>query len=155
MKTLLFLFLIFVCGCNATHIQGTELRLEMNAPQQAVLFVVRNDEVSYGGGLHAVENTTTWHGSMNDSQKTLYDKYISMLDTSHGFTQEGVGKYTICIKKDFEQKKLVLPLTDKTATKMYDLLMKVADARLNATLDALPKPSVDALLQNRGLGETQ
>ena len=120
-----------------------------------MLFVVHNDEVSYAGGLNAVKNKTTWHGSMNDSQKTLYDKYISMLDTSRDFTQEGIGKYTICIKKDFEEKKLVLPLTDKAATKVYDLLMQVADVRFKATLDALPKPSVDAMLQNRGLGESK
>lgn len=146
---------MFVCSCQRQPLQGTHLRLEMNAPQQAVLFVVCNDEVSYGGGLNAIENKMTWRGSMNATQKALFDKYISMLDTSSSFTQDGVGNYTICLKRDIEENKIVLPLTDTTATDVYDLLLTVADSRFNATLDALPKPSVDAMLQNRGLGEEQ
>ena len=97
MKFPLIVCVVLMLGCQQQSVQGTHFRLEMNAQQQVVLFVVRNNEVSYGGGLNAIENKTTWDGSMNSKQRALFDKYISTLDISHGFIQEGVGKYSICI----------------------------------------------------------
>ncbi len=155
MKFPLIVCVVLMLGCQQQSVQGTHFRLEMNAQQQVVLFVVRNNEVSYGGGLNAIENKTTWDGSMNSKQRALFDKYISTLDISHGFIQEGVGKYSICIQRGFEENKIVLPLTDSNATNVYDLLLEVAEARFDETLDTLPKPSVDAMLQNRGLGKNK
>ncbi|MDP6693678.1 MAG: hypothetical protein QF444_05055 [Phycisphaerales bacterium] len=131
----------------------------MNAPQQAVLFVVRNDEVSYGGGLNAVENKTTWHGSMTPRQRELFDTLISNSNwwvyKADGYIGEGVGRFSIRIREGVKENKFVLPLTDPTATSVYELLLKIAKSRFDTTINALPKPSVDEMLQNRGLGENE
>ncbi len=154
MKVIAFVCFILAFGCQQA-VQGTYVRFEMKAPQQAVLFIVHNDEVSYGGGLNAIDNVTSWHGSMTTEQRGKFDLLIvkwSQRNASSA-TRKGVGKYKIRLQEGTDDETFELPLTDTTATKVYDLLMSVADARFKATLDALPQPSVDAMLQNRGLGE--
>jgi|TARA_B100000809_G_C14702212_1_gene374596 hypothetical protein len=154
MKVIAFVCFVIAFGCQPS-IQGTRLRLEMTASQQAVLFVVHDDEVSYGGGLNAVKNKTTWHGSMTLEQREEFSSLLTKwkLKRTNNSLGEGVGKYNIRLREGSSDETFELPLTDTNATKVYDLLMKVADSRFNETLDALAKPSVDAMLQNRGLGE--
>jgi hypothetical protein len=127
----------------------------MSAPQQNVLFLVHDREVSYGGGLNAVENKTTWHGQMSDEQHGTFTSLISTWEKAGKFRvcAKGSAKYIVRLREGSDDRTFELPRTDHTATQVYTLLMKVADARFKTTLDALPKPSVDALLQNRGLGE--
>jgi len=155
MKLILFVF-IFLASCQ-TSVQETRLRFEMRAPQQDVLFLVHELEVSYGGGLNAVENKTTWHGSMTTEHGSTFTDLVSKwaIVGKSSSISKGVGKYIIRLREGAVDNTFELPLTDTTATKVYGLLMKVADARFNETLDALPKPSVDAMLQNRGLGENE
>ena len=157
MKCTLLICLVCAFGCQQTAVTGTHLRLEMTAPHQAVLFLVDDEGVSYGGGLSAIENKTTWHGAMTGEQQSTFDVLIS---ESNWLTMEsrepagdGIGSYRIHIRSGTIDNKLVLPLEDIAATSVYDLLQQVADIRLQAALDALPKPSVDAMLQNRELGE--
>lgn len=154
---LFFLFLLLLVSCKAT-VQGTRLRIEMNAPQQAVLLIV-NDKgvISYGGGLNAIENKTTWQGTMTPEQHAEFTSLLSTwnLGNTKESVGEGVGKYTVRLQEGSKDDLVELPLTDTTATHVYALLMDVADKRFNETLDALPKPSVDAMLQNRGLGENK
>lgn len=157
MKWTSLIFLVCTFGCQQPAVTGTHLRLEMTAPHQAVLFLVDDDGVSYGGGLSAIENKTTWHGAMTGEQQSIFDALIS---ESNWLTMkfrepasEGNAGYRIRIQSGTIDNKLVLPLEDIAATSVYDLLQQVADIRLKAALDALPKPSVDAMLQNRGLGE--
>jgi hypothetical protein len=154
MRVIAFVCFVIAFGCQQV-VQGTHLRFEMNAPQQAVLFIVHDDEVSYGGGLHAIDNTTSWQGSMTTEQRTEFDSLIVKWSQRNvnSSTGEGAGKYKIRLQEGTDDETFELPLTDTTATEVYDLLMRVADSRFKATLDALPKPSVDAMLQNRGLGE--
>ena len=158
MKSIAFLCFICAFGCGQTAVQGTHLQLEMIAPQQAVLFLVNGDgEVSYGGGLNAIEGKTTWHGAMNVEQQNTFDALISASSWLSRKSWEpigkGVGKYKIRIRNGTIDNKLILPLANHDANTVYKLLQSVADKRFQATLDALPKPSVDAMLQNRGLGE--
>ena len=157
MNSIAFLCVIFSLGCQQTIVQGTRLRLEMIAPQQAVLFLVHDDEVSYGGGLNAVENKTTWHGSMTATQYIKFTALITKwrLEKTNKFEGKGIGKFKIRLRERLEDNSFQRLLTDTTASDMYDLLMTVADKRFDKILDALPKPSVDAMLQNRGLGEEQ
>ena len=156
MKVVAGLCAVLALGCQQTSLQGTHLRLEMSAPQQDVLFLVDDTKVSYGGGLNAVENKTTWHGSMTAKQHSTFTDLVSKWGTiGKSAISKGVGKYKIRLQEDSLDRTFELPLTDTTATKVYGLLMKVADARFKTTLDALPKPSVDAMLQNRGLGKEQ
>jgi hypothetical protein len=154
----LFLLFFMICGGCQSVVQGTHLRLEMNAPQQAVLFLANSEgDVSYGGGLNAIEDKTTWHGRMTPEERGEFALLISKWNSKRKNNSfgDGVGKYRLRVREGSTEKKFELPLTDTTATKVYDLLMHVADARFNETLNALPKPSVEAMLQNRGLGETR
>jgi len=157
MKCTLPVFLVCAFGCQQTAVTGTHLRLKMTAPHQAVLFLVVDDDVSYGGGLSAVENKTTWHGAMTGEQQSTFEALISesnwLTMKSVESEGEGIGSYNISIRNGTIHHKLVLPLEDTVATSIYDLLHTVADTRFQAALEALPKPSVDAMLQNRGLGE--
>ena len=77
MKCTLLICLVCAFGCQQTAVTGTHLRLEMTAPYQAVLFLVDDEGVSYGGGLSAIENKTTWHGAMTGEQQSTFDVLIS------------------------------------------------------------------------------
>lgn len=157
MKWTSLIFLASAFGCQQPAVTGTHLRLEMTAPHQAVLFLVDEDGVSYGGGLSAIENKTTWHGVMTVDQQSTFNTLISKSNwLTMKFREpasEVNGCYRLRIRRGTIDNKLVLPLEDTAATSVYDLLQQVADKRVQAALDALPKPSVDAMLQNRGLGE--
>lgn len=157
MRIVAVVCVVIAFGCHQKAVQGTHLRLEMSAPQQAVLFIVHDEKVSYGGGLSAVENKTTWHGTMSPAQQDEFNAFVGKwrIGQQNKSIGEGVGKYNIRLREGSTDKSFELQRSDITATKVYNLLMTVADVRFNETLDALRKPSVDAMLQNRGLGENK
>ena len=43
----------------------------------------------------------------------------------------------------------LLPLSDKSATTMFKFLQTIALARLDPTLNALPKPSMDTIIDRK------
>jgi len=144
-------FLLFVSVCSCQTFSGTQLRMEMSAPQQAVLFIVDNENtVAYGGGISVVEGKTSWKGEMDAGQK---EKYKSLLNATNWLTRTpasdestGTGHYSINIRTSETDLKFKLSLTNKKATEFYDFLMSVADVRLETHLRKLPKPNVDIIV---------
>jgi hypothetical protein len=124
--------------------------MEMSAPQQAVLFIVDNENtVAYGGGITAIEGKTSWKGEMNEQQK---EKYKSLLNATGWLARTpasdestGTGHYNINIRTSDTNVKFRVPLTDRKATEFYDFFMSVADSRLEEHLRKLPKPNVDVI----------
>ena len=150
MRWACFLMMFLFLGCQQPF-YGKQLRLEMSAPQQAVLFRVENDKtVSYGGGLDAVEGKTSWHGEMNAQQQV---KYIELFAATHWVTNppsikkiEGTGHYNIRIRDDHVDNVFTLPLNDENATLIYDFLLKVARVRFEPHLKKLPRANMDVII---------
>ena len=89
-------------GCANTH-NGSSLKLEMIAPQQAVLLtVLDNETLSYAGGLNAVNGVNTWQGEMNSSQRARYESLLVATRWTKNIPAKsanlGSGKYKIRIQ---------------------------------------------------------
>lgn len=155
MKLFAFLFLVGVLGCSQHAVQGTHLKMRMFAPQQAVLLVVDEDgRISYGGGHDALEDTTTWQGQIPSHQLFQIDEIITSSDwlKADMRRRNQVEGFEISIKQGIIDNTFFLPLSDQTAVSMYDLLQSIAIARLEPTLDALPKPSMDTIIDRKVSG---
>ena len=57
--------------------------------------------------------------------------------------------YEIRIQQGKIDNSFLLPLTDQSATSMFDFLQSIALARLESTLNALPKPSMDTIIDRK------
>ncbi len=146
------LSLLVSLGCQKTF-TGNQLRLELSAPQQAVLFIVDEDKrVSYAGGLNAVEGKTTWQGDMDDNQQREYEKIINMsrwlLNPPVDDENKGTGHYKIRIRSDEIDNKFTVPLTDNTATSVYNFLMNISRVQFEPYLEKLPRPKMDVIIDN-------
>ena len=141
---------IFLVGCANTH-NGSSLKLEMIAPQQAVLLtVLDNETLSYAGGLNAVNGVNTWQGEMNSSQRARYESLLVATRWTKNIPAKsanlGSGKYKIRIQEEGANVVFTLPLTDVNATNLYDFLQEVATTRLESHLKTLPKPNADVII---------
>tara|TARA_B100000959_G_C14410187_1_gene390057 strand:- start:15 stop:494 length:480 start_codon:yes stop_codon:yes gene_type:complete len=152
MKWIGWLMLIGVIGCSQQAVRGTNLKMRMFASQQAVLMVVDGKgRISYGGGYDALQDKTTWHGKITNDQQLQFDEII----TSSDWLKSDVSRsnhtqgYEIRIKKGAVDNTFLLPLTDQSATSMFDFLQSIALARLESTLNALPKPSMDTIIDRK------
>jgi hypothetical protein len=123
----------------------------MNAPQQAVLFVIKNDTtVLYGGGIPAVQGKTTWQGTFNKEQQIQYE---TLLKETHWAMKQPVrsanfemGYYKIRFRSQEVDQTFNLPLRDISATTIYNFLQDVALVRLEKHIQALPKPNADVII---------
>lgn len=149
--------LVFVggLGCSQQTVHGTHLSMRMVAPQQAVLLIVNGvDRISYGGGHDALQDSTTWHGQITSHQRIQFDAIIASsdwleVDTQYSNQTQG---YEIRIRQGTIDNTFFLPFSDQTAIAMYDLLQSIALTRLEPTLDALPKPSMDTIIDRKVSG---
>ena len=152
MKWIVLLILIGALGCSQQAVHGTHLKMRMFASQQAVLLVVDGrGRISYGGGYDALQDKTTWQGKITNDQKLHFDEIITSTDwleaeVSRSNQTQG---YEIRIKKGTIDNSFLLPLTDQSATSMFDFLQSIALARLESTLNALPKPSMDTIIDRK------
>jgi chitodextrinase len=145
-----FVCFALLCGCQQSF-QGNYLQLEMIAPQQAVLYIVKNDTtVAYGGGITAVKGKTSWEGEMNTTQRLQYE---TLLEETRWTTQVpvsdtsfGSGHYKIRVRSKDVDNKFTLSLRDTKATTLYNFLQEVASSRLDKHLRSLPKPNVDVII---------
>ena len=147
---------IFLVGCANTY-NGSSLKLEMIAPQQAVLLtVVDNETISYAGGLNAIHGVNTWQGKLNVRQRARYESLLIATSWTTNIPAKsanlGSGKYKIRIQEAGVDVALTLPLTDVNATNLYDFLQEVATTRLERHLKTLPKPNADVII-NRNMKE--
>ncbi len=144
--------LIGMSGCIQHAVRGTNLKMRMFASQQAVLLVVDGkSRISYGGGYDALQDTTTWRGNMTNDQQAQFDEIIASsdwLDSDASRTNQTQG-YEIRIKTGTVDNTFLLPLSDQSATSMFDFLQSIALARLQPTLNALPKPSMDTIIDRK------
>ncbi|HIA72395.1 MAG TPA: hypothetical protein EYO01_06845 [Phycisphaerales bacterium] len=141
---------IFLVGCANTF-TGSSLKLEMIAPQQAVLLtVVDNETLSYAGGLNAIKGVNTWQGKMNGTQRARYESLLVATRWTTNIPVKSTnlvsGKYKIRIQEEGVDVALTLPLTDVNATNLYDFLQEVATTRLERHLKTLPKPNADVII---------
>jgi hypothetical protein len=152
MKWVGMLMLIGVLGCSQQSVSGTHLKMRMFASQQAVLLVVDGrGRISYGGGYDALQDKTTWQGKITIDQQLQFDEIIASsnwLESSVSRSNQNQG-YEIRIKKGMIDNSFLLPLADKSATSMFDFLQSIALARLESTLNALPKPSMDTIIDRK------
>ncbi|MDP7005262.1 MAG: hypothetical protein QF718_03530 [Phycisphaerales bacterium] len=153
MKRFYFLFLLFFFGCETTFV-GNQLRLEMSAPQQAVLLIVDNNKtVSYGGGLNAVEGKTTWQGDLDGNQQQEFEQLINtsgwLLNPPKTDDNKGTGHYKIRIRRDEIDNKFTVPLTNNNATSIYSFLMNITRVQFEPYLEKLPKPNMDVLIERK------
>jgi hypothetical protein len=136
-------------GCSQQAVRGTHLKMKMFASQQAVLLVVDGDgRISYGGGYDALQDKTTWEGKISNHQQGQFDEIIASsdwLDTDIERSKQVHG-YEIRIKQGTIDTSFFLPPSDQSAKSMYDFLQSIALARLEPTLEALPKPSMDTII---------
>jgi hypothetical protein len=123
----------------------------MNAPQQAVLFIVTNDKtIQYGGGITAVEGKTTWQGLFDREQRLQYQtllgetKWATAKPVSD--TSIGSGQYKVRIRNKDVDNTFTLSLSDTNATSLYNFLQNVASARLDKHIQSLPKPNADVII---------
>ncbi len=149
-------FLTITFGCQ--QFSGSQLRLELSAPQQAVLFVVKNDKtVLYGGGINAVEGKTSWQGEMDAKQQQEYESLLRLAGWLHVTPESdknmGTGQYKIRVRTENIDVKFKLALNNKEATSLYNFLLRVADSRLNQHLRGLPKPDVDVIIDRKSIQE--
>ena len=152
MKWVGMLILIGVLGCSQQAVSGTHLKMRMFASQQAVLLVVDGrGRVSYGGGYDALQDKTTWHGKITNDQQLQFDEIIASSDWLESTVRRSnqTQGYEIRIKQGTIDYSFLLPLTDQSATSMFGFLQSIALARLESTLNALPKPSMDTIIDRK------
>ncbi|MDG1136852.1 MAG: hypothetical protein P8N28_01220 [Phycisphaerales bacterium] len=126
----------------------------MTAPQQAVLLIVQqNKTVLYGGGVDAVDGNTSWQGEMNAEQQKKYmallQKTAWLTTVPESDTNRGTGHYAIELRTRKLNARFTLPLDNKNATSMYQLLEGVAQERLRKHLRALPRPDMDVIIDRK------
>jgi len=156
MRWIMLLTFVVALGCSQQPVRGTHLQMTRSVPQQRVLLVVDGDgNISYGGGLDALEGKTSWQGEMTSQQRDQFDAAIA---SSDWLTVEGnsvphnVQGFRIRIQRGTIDNSFTLPLTDRSATVMYELLQSIAIARLEPTLNALPKPSMNTIIDRKVSG---
>jgi tripartite-type tricarboxylate transporter receptor subunit TctC len=139
-------------GCSQQAVRGTHLKMKMFASQQAVLLVVDGDgRISYGGGFDAIQEKTSWQGKITSDQQLQFDELITSsgwLEPDSTRSQQSQG-YDIRIQQGTIDNSFLLPLSDKSATTMFELLQTIALVRLEPTLNALPKPSMDTIIDRK------
>lgn len=152
MKWIGLLILIGSLGCSQQTVHGTHLKMRMFASQQAVLLVVDGrGRISYGGGYDALQDKTTWQGNITHDQQLQFDEIIASTDWLNAEVSRSnqVEGYEVRIKKGLIDNSFLLPLTDQSATSMFDFLQSIALARLEPALNALPKPSMDTIIDRK------
>lgn len=141
-----------VLGCSQQAVRGTHLKIKMLTPQKAVLLLVDGDgRISYGGGFDAIQEKTSWQGKITSDQQLQFDELIASsgwLEPDSTRSQQSQG-YDIRIQQGTIDNSFLLPLSDKSATTMFELLQTIALARLEPTLNALPKPSMDTIIDRK------
>jgi hypothetical protein len=152
MRWICLLILIGVLGCSQQEVRGTHLKMRMFASQQAVLLVVDGkSRISYGGGYDALQDKTTWQGKITNNQQLHFDEFIATSDWLEADVERPnqTQGYEIRIQQGKIDNSFLLPLTDQSATSMFDFLQSIALARLESTLNALPKPSMDTIIDRK------
>jgi len=144
------LCLVFLAGCTNSY-KKNYLKLEMIAPQQAVLLTVKNDAtLFYAGGINAIKGKNTWQGEMNLKQQIRYESLLNATrwktDAPMSNTNIGSGQYRIKIQDAGVANTFTISLTDENATELYDFLQEVAISRLDKYLRSLPQPNADVII---------
>lgn len=155
MRRITMLIIVGVFGCSQQTVRGTHLKMRMFAPQQAVLLIVDgNGAIAFGGGHDALQDTTSWQGHMTSPQLMQFNELIASCDWLQADVQRAnhIQGFEIRIKQGTVDNKFLLPLSDQAAVSMYDLLQSIAIARLEPTLNALPKPSMDTIIDRKVSG---
>lgn len=150
MKWLGLVCIAMLWGCQHSF-QGNYLQVELIAPQQAVLFRVKNNTtVSYGGGITAVQGKTSWEAEMNPTQRVQYESLLEetrwALQPPESTANFEIGYYKIRMRNDDVDNKFTLSRSDAHATTLYKFLQEVASSRLDRHLRSLPKPTADVII---------
>ena len=127
----------------------------MIAPMQAVLLIVQEGKtVSYGGGLDAVGEKTSWHGEMDSEQQKKYQtllrdtRWQTVVPASDN--NRGTGQYDVELRISTLSAKFKLALDNKSATSLYQFLLQdVAQERLDKHLRSLPRPDMDVIIDRK------
>jgi hypothetical protein len=153
-KWLCLLCFVLQLGCQQSY-QGDFLQIKMIAPQQAVLLIVQKGKtVSYGGGLDAVGEKTSWQGEMDAEQQ---EKYQTLLHDTRWQTvvpasdnNRGTGYYDVELLTSTLDTKFKLALDNKSATSLYHFLLQdVSQERLEKHLRSLPRPDIDVIIDRK------
>jgi hypothetical protein len=142
MKLMLGLLLLLV-GCNKTT--PPLLQLEMYGNNQAALYIVQqNGGVAFGGGMNALSGVITWRGQLTELQ---FMKLQVLLDAEleNEPSTNRINRYVITVFTEESREKRILPLTNTNATELYYFLEEATLSRIQAHLDALPKPSMEVI----------
>lgn len=155
MRLTISLAILVAIGCTQQPIYGTHLKLKLLASQQSVLLVVdENGRISYGGGYDALQEKTTWHGEITNHQQLKFDELVASSDWLEKNVIRSNPKYgfEIHIRHGIVDNSFLLPLSDNAARSMFDFLQSIAIARLQPTLNSLPKPSMDTIIDRKSSG---
>lgn len=152
MRVVLLAILLLV-GC--TKSQKPLLELTMYGDNQSALYVVQqNGDIAFGGGLHALHGTTTWKGELTPQQ---LEKLRALLEENTFSTSNKNATYRFQIASQLEDTytKVTAALTNQHATELYYFLEESTLSRVQAQLNALPKPSMDVIVDREIKGATR
>jgi hypothetical protein len=159
---LLLLSLLTGCGGSASWYKpldsgsptdnlGLELDLTNSAQQQYARYQVRADgTVLFWGGTDAVFDRVTWKGTLDTEQAEELAELVRggdwLTDPPRG-DGEGDDIWTISVLEPDRRSDFIVHGHAIRVDEVWALLQLAASARFQDVLDALPRPSIEALPQ--------
>ncbi len=149
MRFLIFTILI-LGGCNKTT--RPILQLERFGENQTALYVVEGDgTIEFGGGIDALSGKTTWEGQLTDAQLSKLQELIATENLQTEIVIDS-KRFEIVICNTEDVHRYVVPISNPSASELYFFLEESTMQRIQAQLDALPKPTMDVISDRKVKG---
>ena len=117
----------------------------MHGDTQTALYIVeQNGTIAFGGGMDATAGRTSWRGTLTDEQLLTLQ---TLLRNEHPIatSKNLLNRYIIVSTQGDEIQRVVVPLSDSSATELYYFLEESTLDRIQSHLDSLPKPSMNVI----------
>lgn len=147
--------LLVACGAGgpaSSRTAGLDVRLEMiDGDRLATYSVDRDGVLVFGGGRDAMEERTTWAGTLDTGQCADLVALIerSTWQAGSSTAPRRHARFIVKVHDDSGIRRFETGLDQPDSMALYALLTAAASVRFDGESQALPKPSMDAVLERR------
>lgn len=155
MKRLLACLVLAACAggeSGPSRIAGLDVRLEMIDGDRAARFSVDRDGVlAFGGGRDAREERMTWQGTLDAGQCA---DLVALIERSSWQAVDSAAprrhaRFIVKVRDESGTRRFETGLDQPDARALYELLTVAVSVRFDGESQALPKPSMDTVLERQ------
>jgi len=127
----------------------------MHGDTQTALYIVeQNGTIAFGGGMDAITGRTTWKGTLTSAQLSNLQTLLRN-EQPKATSKRLSNRYIIVSTQGDAIQRVVVPLSDSSATELYYFLEESTLDRIQSHLNSLPKPSMNVISDRKMKGTSQ